>query len=145
IHELGNPLQSLLVLIELSRDELADAAVGDDLRTTPGAEWVARPAERLDRALTSIGRLREVLLSSGRIRAILGNGLRAGDPRSHWGPLLDDFLGLIGERLTQLRAGLIRSSEAINRRPVAPGFVRAATLALLVGVSEQISDAHRSG
>src|SRR5690606_33733808 len=60
IHELGNPLQSLLVLIELSRDELADAAVGDDLRTTPGAEWVARPAERLDRALTSIGRLREV-------------------------------------------------------------------------------------
>lgn len=145
IHELGNPLQSLLVLIELSRDELADAALGEDRLLTPGAEWVARPAERLDRALASIRRLRQVLLSSGRIRARLSDSPGIDHPLDHWGPLLDDFLALVGERLTQLSAGLIRSTEEIDRRPVGPGYVRAATLGLLVGISEQISHARSTG
>src|SRR5690606_25258146 len=59
IHELGNPLQSLLVLIELTRDELCTAGVG------------GRSVERLDRALASVERLRRVLLGSGAVRASL--------------------------------------------------------------------------
>ncbi|HVH99458.1 MAG TPA: hypothetical protein VM869_12120 [Enhygromyxa sp.] len=129
VHELGNPLQSLLVLIELSRDELRAA----------GLE--GRTLERLDRALDSIERLRRILLSSGAVRTCLTELERVPD----WGRLLDALAGFIGERLTQLRATLVRFTDEIDHRPVALGPVREATLSLLIEAVRQVRDARSDG
>jgi len=129
IHELGNPLQSLLVLIELTRDELCTAGVG------------GRSVERLDRALASVERLRRVLLGSGAVRASLDDVERAPD----WGRLLDALVGFVGERLTQLRATLVRFTEEIDDRPLALGSVREATLSVLIDACRQVRDARSDG
>ena len=129
IHELGNPLQSLLVLIELTRDELR------------AAEFEGRAVERLDRALGSVERLRRILLSSGAVRTSLDDAERAPD----WGRLLDALTGFVGERLTQLRATLVRFTDDIDLRPVALGSVREATLSLLVDACRQVRDARSDG
>ncbi len=129
IHELGNPLQSLLVLLELSRDDLREAGVE------------GRPVDRLDRALESIERLRRILLRSTGVRASLADDGRAPD----WGSLLDELGGFVGERLSSLRATLVRFSDEIDPRSVAPASVRAATLALLVGACNLVRDARSDG
>lgn len=147
IHELGNPLQSLLILLELCRDELSEVVAGSGVAGSV-VGLVDRPLERLERGLSSVNQLRQVLLSSSRIRASAGPDLRV-DPRTgehaRWGQLLDELLEFVGERLTQLRAGLVRFTDEINRRPIAPGYVRAASLALVIGACRQIADARREG
>lgn len=129
IHELGNPLQSLLVLIELSGDELREAGIE------------GRTLERLDRALQSIERLRRILLSSGAVRASLAEPERAPD----WGQLLDALVGFVGERLTQLRATLVRFTDEIDQRPVAREALREATLSLLIDACRQVREARSDG
>ncbi|MFO7567793.1 MAG: hypothetical protein R6X02_34440 [Enhygromyxa sp.] len=129
VHELGNPLQSLLVLIELARDELHSAGVE------------GRTLERLDRALDSVERLRRILLSSGAVKISLDDAERTPD----WGRLLDAMTGFVGERLGQLRATLVRFTDEIDRRPVARGCVREATLGVLVGVCRQVREARSDG
>jgi hypothetical protein len=129
VHELGNPLQSLLVLIELSRDELSAAGIE------------GRTLARLDRALESIERLRRILLSSGAVRTSLAEVERAPD----WGHLLDALVGFASERLTQLRATLVRFTDEIDHRPVALGAVREATLSLLIDACRQVRDARSDG
>jgi hypothetical protein len=129
VHELGNPLQSLLVLIELARDELRDAGVE------------GRTVERLDRALASVERLRRVLLSSSAVKTSLGDAERTPD----WGRLLDALVGFIGERLSSLRATMVRYTDEIDHRPVALGCVREATLSLLVDACRQVRDARCDG
>ncbi len=129
IHELGNPLQSLLVLIELSRDELRAAGIE------------GRAVERLDRALESIERLRRILLRSSGVRASLADPDRAPD----WGRLLDELGGFVGERLTQLRANLVRFTDDIDDRPAEPSCVRMATLGVLVGACIKVRDARSDG
>jgi hypothetical protein len=129
VHELGNPLQSLLVLIELSRDELRAAGIE------------GRTLQRLDRALDSVERLRRILLSSTAVRSCLVELERAPD----WGRLLDALVGFVGERLTQLRATLVRFTEEIDRRPVPLGSVREATLSVLIEAVRQVRDARSDG
>lgn len=129
VHELGNPLQSLLVLIELSRDELRAAGIE------------GRTLARLDRALESVERLRRILLSSTAVRSCLVELDRAPD----WGRLLDALVGFVDERLTQLRATLVRFTDEIDRRPVALGSVREATLSLLIEAVRQVRDARSDG
>lgn len=129
IHELGNPLQSLLVLIELSRDELREAGIE------------GRPIDRLDRALESIERLRRILLGSSAVRTSLTDAQRVPD----WGSLLDALAGFVGERLSQLRATLVRFTDEIDRQPVALGVVREATLSLLIEAARQVRDARSDG
>jgi hypothetical protein len=129
IHELGNPLQSLLVLLELARDELH------------GAGFEGRTIERLDRALDSVERLRRILLSSSAVKNSLGDAQRAPD----WGRLLDALTDFVGERLGQLRATLVRFTDEIDRRPIALGCVREATLGLLVEACRQVRDARSDG
>jgi hypothetical protein len=139
IHELGSPLQSLLILIELCRDELGE------LVADPGS-GVNQPGERLDRALHSVERLRQILLASSRVRASVVDGQQAEQARRDpWGQLLDELLEFVGQRLTQLRAGLVRFTDEIDRRAVAPGYVRVATLGLLVGACRQIADGRGDG
>lgn len=129
VHELGNPLQSLLVLLELARDELRDASIE------------GRAIERLDRALDSVERLRRILLSSSAVKVSLADAERTPD----WGRLLDALVGFVGERLTQLRATVVRFTDEIDRRPVALGCVREATLGLLVDACRQVRDARSDG
>jgi hypothetical protein len=129
IHELGNPLQSLLVLIELSRDELHAAGIE------------GRTVTRLDRALESIERLRQILLSSSALRISLTDAERTPD----WGQLLDTLAGFVGERLHQLRATLVRFTDEIDRRPVSLGGVREAALSVLIGACQQVRAARSDG
>jgi hypothetical protein len=145
IHELGNPLQSLLVSIELSRDDLRDN-LRDTLRDPGAAD--PRTAARLDRALESVARLRSVLLGATAIRVAIrpddpadpadphGSPERESDRR--WGEFLDEITGFVGERLAQLRSQLRRETAEIDAQPILGGSVRIATFALLFGVTEQL-------
>ncbi|PRQ02738.1 hypothetical protein ENSA5_20900 [Enhygromyxa salina] len=125
IHELGNPLQSLAMLVELTRDELRAQA--------PDGPGVAR----LDRALVSVERIRRVLVASGRVRARLSDG-ESRHMAATWGRLLDELLGFVGERVEASRARLVRETAEIDRLAVEPSSMREATLAALVGVCAQL-------
>ena len=134
IHELGNPLQSLLVSVELSRDELRVAE-------REGGAVERRAVDRLDRALESVARLRSVLLRATAIRAELQAKPGERERDEPWGRFLDEIGGFMAERLAQVRAQLIRSTAEIDPRPIVGDALRPATFALLLGVTQQLREA----
>ena len=120
-HELGNPLQSLVVLVELTRDELAARDPQD------------RGVARLDRALESVDRFRDVLIAAGRVRQLVFN---PGPDARAWAGVLDELITAVAHRL--VRVEFHRATEAIDALPHSPGLPPAAVLAALVGVGEQL-------
>lgn len=130
-HELGNPLQSLVVLVELTRDELQACAPDD-----PGVS-------RLSRALESVDRFRSVLVNSSRVRMeLFGLGDEQLSQR-RWGKTLDVLLPIVEHRLS--RVEFHRGTAAIDEHPIAPAFPSSVLLAMLVGVSEQLRATNSRG
>lgn len=126
VHEFGNPLQSVAVLVELAHDSLA--ARGPD-----EAGGVERETQRLAKALDATQRLRELIHRSSGLRTLL-DGRKSGT----WGDLLDQIVGLLGPRLERLRVTIERDTAAIDGFALAPGPRGEACLALVLDASEQI-------
>lgn len=126
VHELGNPLQSLSVLVELTHEELAER--GDE-----------RSATRLARALESLERLRHLLHEAGSIRSIL---LGRGDEPRGWGVVVEHVLGLLADRLRRLRITVRSDITAIAELPIPPGALREALLACVLEACDQVRRDH---
>lgn len=131
VHELGNPLQSLAVLVELTRDALRDADGDGDGDGNGNSAYV----DRLDRALGSVDRLRGVLHNARIARATLAG---RGDEPATWGTILDKLENLMAERMTRLRIEVVRTTEAIDDEPIAAGPMREAVLAGLFEACEAV-------
>ena len=127
VHELGNPLQSASMMVELGVDELRS---GDPQGTA---------TSKLERGLESIERLRDLHLRIGGVRALLGG--RRSPVESSWGRVLDEFAGLLCERLVRGRLSWERDTTAIDAMPMPTGALREATLTLLLGACESARDA----
>jgi hypothetical protein len=127
LHEVGNPLQSLAVLVELTHDDLQTPAVSPEAC-----------AGRLEKALGSIDRLRDTLRSLSRARICLSDP--DGTKVPTWGEFLDHLTPLIEARLARSRATLERRTQGLDARALPPGSHRAGCLRLMLDACDQIRE-----
>jgi hypothetical protein len=128
VHELGNSLQSLIVLVELTRDELQ--------HRDPSGNGV----RRLNRALDSIERLRRMLAASARVRA----GLEVSS-NAITGRVLTDLLDIVRERLETNGLQLVRETADIDELAAPSRALRMALLTASLAGCEVLRAARRSG
>lgn len=98
IHELGNPLQSLTMLVEL-------AVVG--LRESGGSP--DRAIARLERAFESTDRLQRLVHAGGRVGRLFD-----AETKRTWAEQLDPLLELFGGWLARRRITLVRDTQPID-------------------------------
>ncbi len=131
LHELGNPMQGLTLLVELARSSLpesTDRASSD------------RVAERLNRALESIHQVETILHEAATLRRLL-------DPEREatLGQTLDGSLGLLGPWLKRRRVELRRPEPHEAWEAPLPIGPRMVVLAVLLGTGEQLREQGRPG
>ncbi|MFV8751359.1 hypothetical protein ACNOYE_12510 [Nannocystaceae bacterium ST9] len=124
IHELGNPLQSLTMLVELS-------LVG--LRESEGSN--ERAVARLERAFESTDRLQRLVHAGGRVGRMFDH-----ESERTWAEQLDPLLDLFGGWLLRRRVTLARETEPIDGMRMPCAQVQALAW-LLLGAGESVRTA----
>ncbi len=128
LHELGNPLQSLTMLVELSLS---------GLREWGPSEGVERATQRLERAFDSTDRLQRLVHAGGKVSRMFERG-----SKRTLAEQLDPLLELLGGGtgggwLPRRRVALLRETDAIDHLPV-PSELAQALAWLLLGAGEAV-------
>jgi hypothetical protein len=127
IHELGNPLQSVTMLVEL-------ALVG--LRESDGS--TERAVARLERAFESTDRLQRLVHAGGRVSRMFDS-----ESKRTWAEQLDPLLELCGGWLARRRVTLVRDTEPIDDLQLPCEQIQALAW-LLLGASDSVRAARLS-
>lgn len=131
IHELGNPLQSLTMLVELSLAGLRESA------SSEGQGPDRKATQRLERAFESTDRLQRLVHAGGRVGRLFDRTTRR-SLADQLDPLLDLFGGGGGGGwLTRRRVALVRETDAVDGQ-VMPCELGQALAWLLLGAGESV-------
>lgn len=121
IHELGNPLQSLSMLIELALVGLREPESSSE-----------RAITRLERAFDSTDRLQRLVHAGGRVGRMFD-----GESNRTWAEQLDPLLELVGGWLARRRVTLVRDTEPIDDIQLPCEQIQALAW-LLLGASDSV-------
>jgi hypothetical protein len=127
IHELGNPLQSLSMLVELALVGLREAEGGSE-----------RAVARLERAFESTDRLQRLVHAGGRIGRMFDT-----ESNRTWTEQLDPLLELCGGWLTRRRVTVVRDTAPIDDAHLPCGQVQALAW-LMLGAGDSVRAARLS-